>query len=107
MPKHNYDEVEGDKYFYMSALSDDDEKAGKKAKSVSIFRFTGEKAGVYTLQLLDGDGTVDGTVSCKNSCKIVTTKIGSTVDKVGYSEESVMGAALQDAFNGFLKAPTP
>jgi len=102
-PRPNYSEIEGDKYLYIGALSEDDEKAGKRVPDVTTFRFGGKKNDLYILEALDGDGSVAGTVECKNPCKIVTLRYGPLVERVGNTEDSIMGAALQDAFNGFLE----
>jgi hypothetical protein len=102
-PTHFYAEKEGDNYLYIAGLSEDDLAAGKKAADVSTVRYAGLKNGVYTLQMIGGDDTVLGTAECTNPCKIVTLKVVGQVERVAYSDESVMGAAFQDAFNGFLE----
>jgi len=104
-PTPFYDQKEGDNYLYISALSDADKEAGKKAPDVTTFRFAGEKDGIYTLQSIDSSGSVAATLECTRPCKIVSIKYGGRTERMGYSEESVMGAAFQDAFNGFLQPP--
>lgn len=103
-PVANYDQKEGNNYLYIGALSDADQEAGKKAPDVSTFRYAGEKDGVHTLQSINGDDTVAGTIACTNPCKIVTLKFGEETERVGYGPDSVMGVALQDAFNGHLQS---
>jgi hypothetical protein len=106
-PTPRYDERDGSKYMYVGALSEDDQAAGKKAPDVTTFQFAGKKGEVFVLEALDGDGSVAGTVECKNPCKIVTVRYGPVTEKVGFTPDSIMGAALQDAFDGFLEVKTP
>lgn len=96
-PLPNYSERDGSNYYYAAALSEDDKKAGKAAGSVVVFRYRGEKDGVFKLE---SEGV---TFRCKNPCSIIRG-----VDKYGneqnmqYVPESIIGSAFDDAFNGFM-----
>lgn len=96
---HNWIYKEGLTYGYASGLSEDDKKAGKAISDVVMLRYLGTKDGLYRLLSVD-DGTIE---SCANPCRVI--KAGS--DHYMYNPNSVIGAALQDAFNGKLEVYAP
>lgn len=102
-PVANYDEREGDTYFYTTAVSEDDKKKGKALGSVLPFRFRGEKQGVFHLDSPDDDGRPLLRYECANPCRIIKEWAGDKVRRVPYDPSSVIGAAYQDALSGRLE----
>ena len=97
-PKPNFTEREGDKFYYSSALSEDDKNAGKAAGEVVVFRYLGNKDGVYALA---SNGL---TFRCKNPCTIIKGSGPYGAEQnMQYSSDSIIGSAFHDAFNGFME----
>jgi hypothetical protein len=104
VPPANYEEKEGDTYFYVTAVSEEDRKTGKSAGNVVAFKYLGEKDGLYRLELVDDDGSRIGVSECPRQCKVIkSTWRDGSVKHVGFNPESVVGSAFEDAFNGHLK----
>lgn len=104
-PSHHWTYRDGAEYGYQGALSDDQKKAGQVAADVSMFRYLGEVDGIYTVE-----GRANGDVvqaSCKNPCDVVklvtVAPYRSAPVHVAFNEDSIVGAALTDAFNGQLQ----
>ncbi|MDE2437312.1 MAG: hypothetical protein KGM49_13735 [Sphingomonadales bacterium] len=97
-PTPKYSEREGNKYFYKSAISEDDKSAGKAAGEVVVFQYRGVVDGVYTL------ASNGFTFRCKNPCNIIkgSGPYGQE-SNMEFSPDSVIGSAFEDAFNGFME----
>lgn len=105
LPTKNYASREGNRYYYISAVSDDEKKTGKAVGDVLIYRYLGVIAGKYTIQQELEDGTAVRIATCQKPCAIIkmTDQNGQPLDLIPYSESSVIGSAFADSFNGFLK----
>ena len=103
VPTQHFDTKEGEVYIYQSALSEDDKNAGKATPNLVGFKYLGEDAGVHTLQLLDPQDDPMGKASCSNPCKFIKMTVNGTTQRMAYSEDSLIGSAFQDAFNGLLE----
>jgi hypothetical protein len=96
-PTPNYSERDGDNFYYTSEISQDDRNAGKTAADVVVFRYQGNKDGIYKL---NSNGF---TFRCKNPCTIIKGIGPYDVEQnVEFNSSSVIGSAFVDAFNGFM-----
>jgi hypothetical protein len=103
IPAPNYDDREGDKYFYVAAVSEEDQKKGKATGDVSIFRYLGIKDGTYRLEIISDGGQRLAIAECKRPCKVTKTVWNDgRVTRGGYNPDSILGSAFADAFNGHL-----
>ncbi len=101
LPDHYYDERRGWTYYYIAAVSEDDQKSGRAVGNVSSFQYLGMNAsGEHVLASLKPNGTVNYRAKCKKSCRIIDTDYG---EKIAYSSGSIIGVAFQDAFRGKLR----
>ena len=99
-PEHRYADRDGDVYFYIMALSEEDKKKGKAAGGVVGFRYIGETNDVYRLQDAIPYGAIN---ACSNPCKVIkTTRHDGGIERVEFNPDSIIGAAFTDAFNGYL-----
>lgn len=102
-----YDEREGDIYFYVADVSEEDRKAGRATGDVMGFKYLGTRDGVHLLQQLDSDGRATGVSECGRPCKVIkSTWIDGDITRTGFNANSVIGAAFEDAFNGHLTRAT-
>ncbi|QDZ06402.1 hypothetical protein FPZ24_02030 [Sphingomonas panacisoli] len=110
-PTAYYSEHEGDRYLYVTAVSEEQKKQGRAVGDVLQYRFLGEKDGVLTLERVAENGTVIGQLQCRRDCHIMTfTFDGGSVQRIPFDGDSVSGSAMTDAINGLLvpvKAPPP
>lgn len=101
-PTHRWEYREGKEYGYSAALSDDDKKAGKAVAEVQMFRFLGEKDGVYRVGFSQNGSTM--VAGCANPCQVVkitiSSEYSSEVSRVQFNPDTVIGGVLMDAFNG-------
>ena len=107
-PTKKYASKEGDKYYYVSEVSENDKKDGKATGDVLIYRYLGVIDGKYTIERVEEDGTVAQIATCRKPCAIIKMidSIGRQLDSLPYNEDSVIGSAFADSFNGFLKRST-
>lgn len=99
-PSRNYDEKDGDSYLYVAAVSDEDLAKGKAAGDVVGFRYLGKLGRLHRLQN-SGTGAIN---VCSEPCKIIKRYYPSgEVERVGFNASSIIGAAFEDAFHGFLE----
>lgn len=104
---HNYQDRDGTSYEYVSAVSEEDTKKGKAVGDVSLFAFRGAHDGLYRLSAVDNDGRTQFYYECSNPCGVIKEyREGRLVERVPYNPGSVIGAAFEDAFNGFLEIST-
>lgn len=98
----NYAEKEGKTYFYVSAVSEEDQGKGKALGEVLPFRYRGEVEGVHTLELLGDEGRTLVTYECPTTCRIIKRRVGAKVERIPYERSSVIGSAFEDALSGRL-----
>lgn len=102
-PDHNYDLREGGAYGYTAAVSEEDQKKGRAAGDVLMFKYAGLSDGAYHLLLLGDDGQVIGTAECPEQCVAIKERFtDGGAKRVAFTESSVIGAAFEDAFRGKL-----
>ncbi|MGN6621201.1 MAG: hypothetical protein ACTHKR_09095 [Sphingomonas sp.] len=101
LPQHNYADRQGDTYYYVSAVSDEEQKQGRAIGDAFGYQFLGQNAqGEYILASVDQDGSIRFRARCKMDCRIIDTSYGS---EIPYSPSSIIGAAFQDALAGNLQ----
>jgi hypothetical protein len=100
-PTHNWSYREGNTYGYPAALSDNDKKAGQGATDVAMFKFLGEKDGIYKLS---SGGVV---ASCANPCQVIKVGEGQYAQHMTFDPETVIGEAFTDAFDGQMEIYAP
>jgi hypothetical protein len=112
-PAHRYDFKDSDKYGaiygYLGAISEEDQKRGVATPSVVRFRYTGFWEGAHHLQLINDSGGTVETDECAVPCVVIkSTSYNGQVHRLGYSSQSIIGAAFEDAMNGQLRrSPAP
>jgi hypothetical protein len=108
-PSHRYDFKDGDLYGYLGAISENDRKQGVATPSVVRFRYTGFWNGTHHLLLIGDSGSVLEAAECAVPCVAINeTDYNGQVHRVGYSQDSIIGAAFEDAIDGQLRrSPTP
>lgn len=97
-PAHNWQYREGQEYGYPNALSDDDKRAGTGASTVQMYRYLGEKKGIYTVAEVTPGGLI--YASCANPCEVVKVRAGGMVERFEFNPSTIVGGALTDAMNG-------
>jgi hypothetical protein len=99
---HNWLYRKGQEYAYQQDPSAVPHKAGSQAPAVQMYRFLGERDGVYTLQV-DGE-----TATCANPCQVITLQAGGFHrERLAFDPDSLIGAAFTDAFNGRMAVYDP
>ncbi|WP_374572579.1 hypothetical protein [Phenylobacterium sp.] len=108
-PAHNWFYQEGREYGYQGALSEADQRAGVGAPEVFMYRYLGEKDGVYSVATVS-HGTY-AVASCTNPCEVVkivaADAFGRDVQRLAFNPDTIVGLALEDAFNGQLELYEP
>lgn len=103
-PSHNYSEETKGVYYYVAGVSENDKAAGKSAGEVLGFKFLGQNEdGEFIIAAIDDGGKEAGRAFCSKPCRIIRY---STGQKVGYSEDSVIGAVFSDVLSGQLREAT-
>ncbi len=102
-PPANFSERDGDVYLYTAEVSENDKKEGKVTGGVVGYKYLGESGGVYQLASVDDSDSQFATSECKNPCRIIVRRFRGTKDRIAFSENSVVGSAFLDAFNGHLQ----
>jgi len=103
----NFDDRDGDTYFYTSAASEEDRKKGKVLGSVSSFQYLGKQDGKHIIATVTESGQAMFTYECADPCRIIKRITGGDVERIPYDPHSVIGAAFEDAMNGGLQAARP
>lgn len=104
-PQPRYDDSENGIYFYASSVSEEDKKKGRAVGDVVGFRYLGqESSGRYKIGMTDDAGAVIFRYSCASPCKII--KNMSSGERIPFDNESIIGAAFEDAINGLLEEQT-
>lgn len=102
-PSPSYREKEGDRYFYVTEVSEEDKNKGKAAGDVVEYRYLGEQGGLLTLEEVTENGTTLGRLECQRACRIMKFTGDGQVSRIPYGNDSIASAAMRDAINGFLK----
>jgi hypothetical protein len=93
-----YNYKEGDAYAY---IWEKKERDGRLDDEVSLFKYLGRKGGVYIIRDVKRPKV---EAVCERPCKEVKVIFqGHIVDQKPFSAETPIGAAFEDAFNGFLE----
>jgi hypothetical protein len=108
-PKHHYDFRDGELYGYLGAISEEQSKKGVAAPPVVMFRYTGQWGGEHHLQWVSDSGAVLESAECNVPCVAIKVRYADgTRDRIGYSPNSIIGGAFEDAMNGRLqRSPAP
>jgi hypothetical protein len=111
-PSAKYEEHEGDRYLYVTAVSEEQKKQGRAVGDVLQYRYLGEKDGMLTLEQVSESGSIIGLLQCSRDCRIMKfTSASGNVDRIPFAGDSVSGSAMADAINGLLEPakapPTP
>jgi hypothetical protein len=108
IPSHLYAVRDGDKYGYVAAVSEEDQKQGKVAGDVMFFVYRGRQGDIFKLDEVTPDGMIIEDDECSRPCSAIKRYTYSGVQYMGFEPTSLAGAAFTDAFNGFLRpAPLP
>lgn len=101
-PMHNFVEEERGTYYYVAAVSEEDQKKGKATGDVVGYRYLGKNdKGQHVLVSVADNGRVITKAYCSEPCAIIRYGDGQ---RIAYNPGSIIGAAFQDAINGSLKA---
>lgn len=105
---HLYAVKDGEKYGYVAAVSEDDQKRGKVAGDVMFFVYRGREGDKYKIDQVTPDGAVIEDDECSRPCSAIKRYTYGGIRYMGFEPTSLAGAAFTDAFNGFLRpAPLP
>jgi hypothetical protein len=75
---------------------------GQVKPVVQTYRYLGQRDGVFTLQF------GGHTVSCANPCQVIHVSDGGFhVERLAFDPNTIIGAALTDAFNGQMQVYDP
>lgn len=102
-PTHNYKIKEGSSYGYVAGLSEDDKNAGKAASEVLMFKYLGKRDDMHPVSMLDDDGTESVKAQCGEPCEIIKMTSSGQVQRIEFTEDSLIGSVLQDAIAGQLE----
>lgn len=102
VPPHNFVEEERGTYYYVTAVSEEDQKKGKVVGDVLGYRYLGKNnKGQHVLASVADNGRVITKAYCSEPCTIIKYADG---ERIAYNPASILGSAFQDAINGLLKA---
>lgn len=100
-PTPNFVEHRKGIYYYLSAVSENDQKDGKSAGHALGFRYLGKTAdGDFKVAGVTDGGTTIMTATCSDPCKVIHLSSG---EAVGFDSDSIIGAVFTDAMNGVLE----
>jgi hypothetical protein len=75
---------------------------GQAKPVVQTYRYLGQRNGLFTLQF------GGHTVSCANPCDVIHVSDGGFhVERLAFDPNTIIGAALTDAFNGQMQVYDP
>lgn len=99
---HNWAYRVGQAYAYRGEPSPDGAGAAPGAPAVQLYRYLGDRGGVFTLQF-DGE-----TATCAVPCQTIYIHAGAFhVERIAFDPDTLIGAAFTDAFNGQLAVYDP
>lgn len=102
LPEPRYAQQDGDLFMYVGEASEEASTRGDSSPVVTI-RYLGQDGGQHRLEMVDDDGSRLGVMECSYPCRVAkqTGSLG-TVTRVAVNRGTIIEAAFQDAFNGFL-----
>ncbi len=98
----NYVETDGDRYLYVTAVSDEDRLKGTAAGRVVMYQYLGVKDGKHRLRSVTENGQALTTWECADPCRIITS-VDLPIERIPFEPGSVVGGAFEDALAGRLK----
>lgn len=98
-PSHHWSYREGQEYGYASVVSEDDQKAGQGAPTVTMWRYLGEHNGVYTVYSPEGAARI----TCTNPCEVLKYSGPLGTSRVAFNPETIGGGVMDDAINGQME----
>ena len=104
---HYYSMKDGYEYGYEQAISQDSAEAGQVASTLIMFKFSGEKDGVYQAYSKNTSEVIT-TLQCNNPCdfiKVMTFLNGQhlTTERLKATEGSIGWTVMADVINGKLE----
>lgn len=88
-------------YYYLTAVSENDQKDGRGTGHALGFRYLGKTAdGDFKVASVTENGATIMTSTCADPCKIIHVSSG---EAVGYEPDTVIGGVFTDAMNGLLE----
>ncbi|PTR06404.1 MULTISPECIES: hypothetical protein [unclassified Novosphingobium] len=100
-PEPNFVERRNGIYYYLSQVSENDQKDGRGVGHAVGFRYLGKAAdGDFKVAGVTDGGATVMTATCSDPCKIIHV---STGEAVGYEPTTVIGGVFTDAMNGLLE----
>lgn len=105
---HYYSMKDGYEYGYEQAISQDSADAGQVASTLAMFKYSGQKDGVYQTYTKNVSGVIT-SLQCNNPCdfiKVMTFLNGQhlTTERLKATEGSIGWTVMADAINGQLEA---
>jgi hypothetical protein len=80
----------------------EEDAPGQAKPVVQTYRYLGQRNGLFTLQF------GGHTVSCANPCDVIHVSDGGFhVERLAFDPNTIIGAALTDAFNGQMRVYDP
>jgi len=80
----------------------EEDVAGQAKPVVQTYRYLGQRDGLFTLQF------GGHTVTCANPCDVIHVSDGGFhVERLAFDPNTIIGAALTDAFNGQMQVYDP
>ena len=104
---HYYSMKDGVEYGYEQGLSQDAQNAGQAATKLMMFKFSGQKNGVYQVFSAEKSGATV-TLQCENPCNYIKSMSFYQLEHTGTermkaTEGTVGWAVMADAINGKLE----
>lgn len=100
-PLPNFAEEEGGTYYYVAAVSEEDRSKGKAAGDVVGFRYLGKnEKNHHVIGLASNTNNIVEKASCADPCSIIKYENG---ERLAFDPTSLIGAAFEDAMNGYMK----
>lgn len=109
---HYYSLQDGFAYGYEQALSQEDIDKELKANPLIMFKYTGEKDGVYQVYSKDNQLNYITVVECKHPCEFIKVSVHvqgvkkPKVEHVKFTEGTIAWSVLNDAIAGNLEPVT-
>lgn len=99
-PPANYDQEDKGTYYYITSVSEEDQKKGKVVGEAIGFRYFGRnEKGEHIVEAVSSDGTPIGRSFCSEPCRVIREPSG----RIGFNPASIIGAVFEDAINGHLR----
>lgn len=104
---HYYSLKDGSEYGYEQAVSLDSANAGQAAPTLIMFKYAGEKSGVYQAYMKEDTGAVT-SLECNNPCEFIKINVffdGQHIktERIKATEGTIGWLVMADAINGKLE----